>query len=107
MVSRHPLNCCDPKADRTATLLLYDKDLRSLPVISHSEHYSWWTALTSGNNGGEILNREERLFLSKREDFISTRIERSNYPLDWLIYGRLGPWLTVSLRYITVHYTRG
>ena len=94
------------KLIRAATLLLFDKDLRALPRISRSEHHSWWDALRGGNTGEPILDKDQRLFLSKREDFISTRIERSNYPLDWLIYGRLGPSLAVRPIFFDRHYTQ-
>ncbi|KAK3684784.1 hypothetical protein B0T22DRAFT_442020 [Podospora appendiculata] len=77
------------RLDRYSKRLLQEKEIQQLPRISRQEHYNLFT----NARDGQKLSQAERQFLLEPDDFITTKMERSTRPFEWLIFDRYrNPW---------------
>lgn len=71
--------------DRYTSLLLRDKELRALAPVTRVQVQNMYKA---ARHDSGMLKKEDCLFMCAPDDFISTRAERTSYPIQRLIYGR-------------------
>ncbi|KAK3373624.1 hypothetical protein B0T24DRAFT_679035 [Lasiosphaeria ovina] len=76
--------------------LLHERDIDQLPSLSRLA----WKNLRANVGRSYMFDQDASRFLLEADDFITTRAERMNHRLEWLVYGHQEPsrWMSAIMK---------